>query len=351
MRGYAVSRRLVPAVLAAFVFAAAACGGSDESSSQAAADAADGGGEELQKVEVMFPYQESIFFLGELIAQENGYFADEGIELKVLPSEGGSFVVQQIVAGKVKFGITSPEPFLIAAAQDLPLKAIMETDRGTVFIAAPVDGDIDSLEDLRGKELGISDVGGGEVGFVELVLEKLGLTEDVKLRPVGAGGPTVHNALKTGRIAAYAGFTNDLAGVEAAGLKLKNILPAEYDSLPGDVVVVTDETLRSDQDRETIIKVMRAWNRGTQFALDDPEKALEIACGRVPEECQDKSVAQSFMDITLEAVKPREGKPLGAFDLKDTEIVQEGLVESDQMPKPVELEKFLLDDYLDELQP
>jgi NitT/TauT family transport system substrate-binding protein len=353
MKRYAVRRLLLLALLAIPMALVAACGSDDKKSSDApAASGGDAGGDkELKKVELMFPYQSSIFFLGELIAQEKGYFAEEGLDVKVLPTEGGSFVVQQIVAGKVKFGIASPEPFMIAASKGLPVKALMETDRGTVFIAAPADSDVKSLDDLRGKKLGIAGPGSGEVPFVKLVLDKTGLTDDVDLLPVGAGGPAVYNALKRGRIGAYAGYTNDLAGVQAAGLELINILPPEYDSLPGDIFILTDETLANPEDKETAIKIMRAWNKGTQFSLDNPEEALKLACKRVPEECEDDAVAKSFMDITLDAVGPREGKTLGAFDFEDSQIVLDGLLESKQIPKQIDLKQFFLEDYLSDINP
>jgi NitT/TauT family transport system substrate-binding protein len=357
MKRYAVRRLLLLALLAIPMALVAACGSDDKkSSSSSDAPAASGGDagadkKEVKKVELMFPYQSSIFFLGELIAQEKGYFAEEGLEVKVLPTEGGSFVVQQIVAGKVKFGIASPEPFMIAAAKGLPVKALMETDRGTVFIAAPADSDVKTLEDLRGKKLGIAGPGSGEVPFVKLVLDKTGLTDSVDLLPVGAGGPAVYNALKRGRIGAYAGYTNDLAGVQAAGLELVNILPPEYDSLPGDIFILTEETLANPEDKETAIGIMRAWNKGTQFALDNPEEALKLACNRVPEECKEQAVAQSFMDITLDAVGPREGKTLGAFDFEDSQIVLDGLLESKQIDKEIDLKQYFLEDYLADINP
>lgn len=341
------------ALAATLLALAVGCGGDDEEQAPSAATPASSGAsetQELKKVELLLPYQESIFFLGELMAQAKGYFAEEGLEVEALPSDGGGIVVQQVIAGKVKFAVTSPEPLMIAASKGAEIRGIAETDRGTIQITAPADG-AQSLEDLRGKKLGITEAGGGEVGFVKLVLEKAGLTDDVELLPVGAGGPAVYHALKNGRIAAYSGFTNDIAGVAAAGLELTNILPEEYAGLPSDEFVVMQETLDNPEDREIAIKIMRAWNKGTQFALENPEEALALACERVPEECQDEKIAQAFMDVSLGAVKPREGMDLGAHDYDAYKIVEDGLIEADQMPKRINLQAVFPDDLVSEMAP
>jgi NitT/TauT family transport system substrate-binding protein len=257
--------------------------------------------------------------------------------------------VQQVAAGQVKYGISAPEPLLIAASKGLPLKGIAETDRGTILIAAPTGGDVKTLADLKGKKLGISGPGGGEVGLVKLVLQSQGIESDVGLLPVGAGGPAVYNALKTGRIAAYAGFTNDIAGIEAAGQPLTNVIPQQYASLPSDVFIAKQDTLDNPADRDVAIKLMRAWNRGTQFALANPKEALTLACERVKEECQNAKVAQAFMDVSLAAVKPRPGKPLGSFDQADNKTVEDGLLTSKQITKPVDLATVFTEQYIPEI--
>ncbi|WP_353808631.1 ABC transporter substrate-binding protein [Agromyces sp. SYSU T00194] len=299
------SARLGSAALgtAAVVVALSGCAGT---TADTAAD-----GEELQSVELMLSYQRSLAFIGEIMAQENGYFAEEGIELEPIASEGGTFVVQQLIAGNIPFGLANTEATEIAASQGYELEALAEHDRDIILIGAPVGGGVESVEDLEGKALGITDPGGGEVALVNAVLEAAGLS-GVDTPAVGPGGPAVYNALETGQIAAYAGFTNDLAAVEASGLTFANILPDEFRGLPANsFVLATDAT---DEDKATFIKIVRAWTRGTIDALNDPELALEIGCSYVPEECEDMATARAYLDATLDGVQPREGLAMGEFD-------------------------------------
>ena len=105
------------AVLGTFALAAfaVACGDDDDGGGGGAAS--DG---ELQKVQYMLPYQDSISFMGLLIAKDQ-CFADEGLEVETLPSEGSDYVVQQLIAGNVKYGPAGRQHFqVVTCRQQLP---------------------------------------------------------------------------------------------------------------------------------------------------------------------------------------------------------------------------------------
>lgn len=340
-------RPMVLAVLIALAAGVAACGGEDEET------AATGDGQtqqqEVQEVELMLSYQRSIAFVGEIMAQENGYFAEEGLKVEPIPSEGGAFVTQQMAAGNRPYGLAGAQNIIIAASQGRALQGIWEHDRDIILIGTPTDSGVASIEDLRGKALGITDPGGGEVSLVNAVLEDAGIKDEVETPAVGPGGPSVLQALKSGRIAAYAGYTNDLAGVEAVGMELDNILPDKFRGLPSNLLALSQDAAGNELDRDTLIKIARAWTRGIVDALNDPEHALEVACEYVPEECQDEAVARAYMNVTLEGIKPREGLQLGEFDYPSLEVQLELLSQRDLGPEEVDLEETFTNDYIGEI--
>jgi NitT/TauT family transport system substrate-binding protein len=328
----------------------AGCGDDDDS------DSGGGGGDgdastqskELEKVELLLSYQRSIAFIGEIIAQEQGYFADEGLEVETTPTEGGQFVIQQIIAGNQKYGLAGTQNVDVGVSQGSALQAIWEHDRDIILIAAPADSDVESVEDLAGKSLGITDPGSGEISFVHGVLDGAGVKDEVDMPAIGYG-PSAYAALESGKVAAYSGYTNDIAALEAEGLKMKNILPEEYRGQPNNTLFGTADTVANPDDRETMIKIARAWNRGTVFALNDPEAALKIACEYVPEECKDMNAARAFMNATLNGIKPREGAELGAFDYGALET-QAGLLSDDDLgPEPINFEEVFTNDYIGEI--
>jgi NitT/TauT family transport system substrate-binding protein len=339
----------VLALCAALTVVAVGCGDDDDSGGGGGASSGDSGGG-TQKVDLLLSYQRSLAFIGEIMAQENGYFADEGLEVKPIASEGGSFVTQQLIAGNQTYGLAGVEGVDIAVSKGSDLRSIFEHDRDIILMGTPEDGDIQSVQDLEGKSLGITDPGGGEVALVNAVLEDAGLTGKVNTPAVGPGGPAVYAALKDKKIAAYAGYTNDLAGVEAEGLKLRNILPEKFRGLPSNTFAMTEENLQDPEKRDTMIKIVRAWNRGTIDALNDPEAALKIACDKyVPEECKDMNVARAFMNATLEGIKPREGKKMGEFDYDSLQTTANLLADRDLGDEPIDFEKVFTNDYIDQI--
>jgi len=313
-----------------------------------------GGGEqaEIQDVQMIIPFPPSIALLGLLMAQEQNYFEDEGIRLETSVAEEGSGQVNQLmIAGQEKFGRSGPDLTMIANAEGHDLRMIATFARGIFTIEAPVGSGVDSIEDLKGKALGVTDLAGGEIGLVNQALAEAGLEpdEDVELKVVGPGGPAAFRALETGEIAAYAGATNDFAAMEANGLSSESIVPESLVGLPSNGFVVMQETLDNEADREIAIKIVRAWLKGDQFARLNPDEAFQIACEAAPEDCSDEATARAYFDRSVEVatppegVRPGENAPIDAFG-----TIQNALVEGGDMKQEVNLEEVFPTTYVDE---
>ena len=100
------------------------------------------------------------------------YFASlliaSGLDVKTVPSNGSDYVVQQLIAGNVKFGQTGADNILIANANGRPVRGLAQVGgRGIFTIVAPADSDVKTMEDLKGKKLGVTDLGGGEIPLVK----------------------------------------------------------------------------------------------------------------------------------------------------------------------------------------
>jgi NitT/TauT family transport system substrate-binding protein len=343
---------LAVALAVALPAVAAGCGDDDE-------DEGGGGGgggaaqtQEIQDVQMIIPFPPSIALLGLVIAQEQNYFEDEGIRLETVVAEEGSGQVNQLmIAGREKFGRSGPDLTMIANAEGHDLRFISTFARGIFTIEAPVGSGIDSMEDLKGKALGVTDLAGGEIGLVNQALAEAGLEpdEDVELKVVGPGGPAAFRALDSGAIAAYAGATNDFAAMDAQGLDSESIVPESLQGLPSNGFVILQKTLDNEADREIAIKIVRAWLKGDQFARLNQEEAFDIACEAVPEECTDEKTARAFFDRSIEVatppegVRPGENAPIEAFG-----TIQNALIEGGDMKQEVDLEEVFPTTYVDE---
>ncbi|HTU71899.1 MAG TPA: ABC transporter substrate-binding protein [Trebonia sp.] len=117
------------------------------------------------------------------VAQAAGYFAKEGLNVKVSDLSSGVPVVQGVVGGSLDIGASSIEPVVNAASQGAPIQIVGSyANKLTVDMVTPKT--ITSPAQLRGKRLGIQQVGAFREVMTRIVIEGAGLTtSDVSYVP------------------------------------------------------------------------------------------------------------------------------------------------------------------------
>jgi NitT/TauT family transport system substrate-binding protein len=295
-------------VLALAVATVAGCGGSDDASDTASGtEAAASGTQGLQSVKLMLPAPAGINFLGYHVARAK-YWKEQGLDVDAIATDGSSVVAQQLVSGNEKFGVLGAASLYLADKKGADLRGIATLTHDDVArLSVPDDSDITDVTALDGKAIGIPAAGDGSVPIVEAVLAQAGLKpiDDVELPVVGAGGPAVVQALKSGRIAAYAHGQSDIPGIEIKGkTPLRSIMPEAFVGLPGNVLGVSQKTLDDPADRELAIKLARGWLQAGQFIAAHTDEALKIGCEAVPEDCQDMAVAELQAELSSQTQNP-----------------------------------------------
>ena len=134
------------------------------------------------------------------VAQVKGFWREEGLDVEAILIRG-AVGMQALLGGSVDY--TSASGSTIAAAvRALPVKLVFISSSKPQFelISQP---QIKSIQDLKGKLVGISSRGGSNDLMMQIILQKNGLApnKDVTTLIVGAQEETVI-ALRTGRIAA-----------------------------------------------------------------------------------------------------------------------------------------------------
>jgi len=109
------------------------------------------------------------------VAQAEGYFAQEGLNVKVDDLSSGVPVVQGVVGGSLNIGASSIEPVVNAASQGAPIQIVGSyANKLTVDMVTPKA--IASPAALRGQRLGIQQVGAFREVMTRMVIEGEGLT-------------------------------------------------------------------------------------------------------------------------------------------------------------------------------
>ena len=119
----------------------------------------------------------NLVHIGPWVAQEQGFFKEEGLEVEINTFEGGIYVFRNIVSGGLDAGGGAGAAAAVSVAKKAGFKAI--------YALAPrfsstltVRSNIKTLEDLKGKKFGVQEVGGFADVMSRLVLRKANIKPD-----------------------------------------------------------------------------------------------------------------------------------------------------------------------------
>ncbi|NUO44234.1 MAG: ABC transporter substrate-binding protein [Streptomyces sp.] len=151
-------RTLGLATAAAMVVAAVAGCGSSDSGSGGAPPAS--GGKATQVTVGIIPIIDvAPLYLG----QKKGFFADRGIELKMVTAQGGAAIIPGVVSGQFQFGFSNTTSLMIAQTKGVPVKSVVNGAASNGKVGADVtgvlvkkDSPIKSAKDLAGHTVAVN---------------------------------------------------------------------------------------------------------------------------------------------------------------------------------------------------
>ena len=218
---------------------------------------------------------------GLYVAQELGYFAEEGLEVEIL--QPGQGVTDQIVAtGKSQFGVSYQENVIRARSEGIPLVSLAAViQHNTSGFASLKEAGITNPQDFEGKRYGSWD-SPSELAILENVMEKHGA--DFQKVEVISG---VYDFFSTiGKDAdfewIYYGWDGVIAqnrGIEMNYIPLRELNPVFDYYTP--VIISSEEYI--SQNPDTSKKLLSAIKKGYEYCVQEPEKAAEILLKHVPE--------------------------------------------------------------------
>lgn len=136
------------------------------------------------------------------VAQEMGFFKEVGLDVEFKSFEGGIGAFRGMVSGGLDVAGTSADSLMVAISQGVQVHAIgtYAPKLSQVMVSTP---DVKTPADLKGKKLGIQEVGGFADVMNQLLLASAGLKkDDVTSVTVTTAGRVP--ALVTGQINAHA---------------------------------------------------------------------------------------------------------------------------------------------------
>jgi len=263
----------------------------------------------LKTITVLAPGPSAITTYNLFVADAEGYFREEGLEVKWEAVDGSSQVLQAVAAGKAEIGRPGPGPVLAARSRGLDVVWIYNLlPKSNFGLVVKKDASYKTPADLKGKVIGVGTADGSEVTFVRPILTDAGMKEgkDYTFLPVGDGGMAAAAFLR-GDIEAYAAsITSDAAVIQRRGIPLRDITPDRYLSLFGNGFAVLASYLKENPD---VIKGFgRAMVRGTKFGLipANRSKVLQYCKKGNQQEGEDTILANAVMDMALSRMAPSD---------------------------------------------
>ncbi len=294
--------------------------------------------QDLRPVTFVQPSPSAINSFPVFVAIGEGYFEEEGLDVRVEAINGSGAVLQALSAGQAEFGRPGPGPVLAARSRGVDAVFIYNVAARSNFgIAVPVDSEIQTIEDLRGTVIGTGTADGAEVGFARSVMLSADMEEgrDYEFLTVGDGGPATV-AFQSGAMAAYSASTADAAILTQRGMPVRDITPPEFAKFFGNGLATMGDTIRND--RELVEKFGRAFARGHAFALDDANRETVLAHLKEgnPQEGEDAEFQSALFDAVRSKTIPVDmSNGYGYLPPEVWEEWQANLVAGGELPEPL----------------
>lgn len=218
-----------------------------------------------------------------------GYGAEEGLDVQIDVERGGSpkAAVEGVIVGRGDTTFVNVIFTLLARDRGKPLRPFYAFVRSqNRSFTVPRNSSIRSLDDLRGKTIGLHYADPELFAFAKAVLVGAGLNpeKDVTLTPL-PGAPLdaerMATALRNGEVQAVWQLDVLSGLMEAEGVPLRHLPSKMIDSLtPSSTLCALDDSLAARP--EAFGALGRAVAKATIFALTNPEAAIHLVWRAFP---------------------------------------------------------------------
>lgn len=269
-----------------------------------------------------------------MIAQQQGYYADENLKVSFVAGKGGVDVAKQVGAGNAVVGGAIGDTPIIVRANGVPVKAVAVLGAGSLTQLAVHDGGpIKSVKDMKGRTLTV--IGYSDTTYYALLgsLKLAGLGKnDVQAQSAGPTG--VWQLFAANKSEGMAAVPDWIVSAEEAGAKVRLLPTAEAFPSMAQAILASDETIKTKP--ELVRRLVRATLRGMNDILKDPKAAAAVYAKAVPAFAGKEAMVERVFAMYRERVYGKQTR-LGEMDPQRLDAVQKFYVAEGIVAKPAPL--------------
>lgn len=299
--------------------------------------------QDLTTVNLINPLPRSTQFYPLVLGEALGYFAEEGVQVNVLPSDTSIPYAAFLQNGQADVAMLDPVETINARLAGAEITTVYEVmQNGPEAIGVLESSKYTSVDQLKGTTVGL--VSDRDRAFLQASLSAVGASiDDVSTVVLGESGPTLAAAIRDGQVSAISGATPDWIALIVHGIKMRMITPKEMLSSPANTFAVSTANLETK--RPALEGFLRAWSKGMYVSAVNPEAAAAMLRKAVPTEWENAEAGQLYLDMSI-GMNVSQTKRLGDVQLDVWNSIQPRLKDSGAIAQQVDAATFLNDTYI-----
>ena len=231
----------------------------------------------LTTVKLQLKWLPQAQFMGYYVAQEKGYYKDEGIDLKIMAGGPDIVPVNQVNSSAADFAIADLYGLLAYQEKGYPVVNVAQVFQDSSFrLVSLKKSNIASITDLKGKKVGAW-LGSGAEFPIYAMLDKYQLNKDSDLT-IAKQDYTMDALIKGSIDVASAHTYNEYNVLIESGISASDINVIDPNkegiTLLEDCLVANSNWLKNNKD--LTVKFLKATIKGWKDACADPVAAAQI---------------------------------------------------------------------------
>ena len=279
--------------------------------------------EATQKLSLILDWFPNVDHLPLYVARHQGYFADEGLQIKIISPSETSDALKLAASGKVDIAVSYQPQTIIAAARGLDVIVIgrlIEHPLTTLLFLK--SSGFTKPKDLEGKKIGYT-----VPGLMDVLLEAFAKLNGIRQYEAVNVGFSIVQSLAAGKVDAVMGpfktyetVTMAQKGYDVGYFELEKWGIPDYDEL---IFVTSKQTLEKNQ--AAIMAFQRVIGRSIEYVKKHPEDALKKYLKEVPE--ADSKTETGAFKLTLPYYAAKQEHDVRRWQQFAEFALQYGLIE------------------------